>query len=165
MQTIERTTLSELVGNEQYARKVLPFIRGEYFADRTERIVFEEIQKFVDKYNDLPNQNALEVELDSRGDLNEDDYKRVLSVVKELESDDNANFEWLVETTEDFCKDKAVYNAIVDGIKIIDGKDKKRGVDALPSILTDALAVGFDNRVGHDYIHDADARLLKEVCD
>jgi KaiC/GvpD/RAD55 family RecA-like ATPase len=159
MTTIEQTILTNLIYNEDYTRKVLPFIRGDYFSDRTERTVFEEIQKFVDKYNDLPNQNALEVELDSRSDLNEDDYKRVLSVVKELEKDDNANFDWLVETTEDFCKDKAVYNAIVDGIKIIDGKDKARGVDALPSILTEALAVGFDNRVGHDYLCDADSRF------
>ena len=159
MTTIEQTILTNLIYNEQYTRKVLPFIRGDYFSDRIERTVFEEIQKFVDKYNDLPNQNALEVELDSRGDLNEDDYKRVLSVVKTLEADDNANFDWLVETTEDFCKDKAVYNAIVDGIKIIDGKDKARGVDALPSILTEALAVGFDNRVGHDYLCDADSRF------
>ena len=158
MTTIEQTILANLIYNEQYTRKVLPFIKGDYFSDRTERTVFEEIQKFVDKYNDLPNQNALEVELDSRKDLNEDDYKRVLSVVKELQKDDNVIFDWLVQTTEDFCKDKAVYNAIVDGIAIIDGKDKKRGVDALPSILTDALAVGFDNRVGHDYLHDTDAR-------
>jgi len=159
MHTIEQTILTNLIYNEQYTRKVLPFIKGDYFSDRTERTVFEEIQKFVDKYNDLPNQNALEVELDSRNDLNEDDYKRVLSVVKTLEEDDNANFDWLVETTEDFCKDKAVYNAIVDGIKIIDGKDKERGVDSLPSILTEALAVGFDNRVGHDYLCDADSRF------
>ena len=158
MITIEKTILANLIHNEQYTRKVLPFIKGDYFSDRTERTVFEEIQKFVDKYNDLPNKNALEVELDSRKDLNEDDYKRVLSVVKELQKDDNVIFDWLVQTTEDFCKDKAVYNAIVDGIAIIDGKDKKRGVDALPSILTDALAVGFDNRVGHDYLHDTDAR-------
>ena len=159
MQTIEKTILANLIHNEQYTRKVLPFIKGDYFSDRTERTVFEEIQKFVDKYNDLPNQNALEVELDSRKDLNEEDYKRVLSVVTELKKDDNVIFDWLVETTEDFCKDKAVYNAIVDGIAIIDGKDKKRGVDALPTILTDALAVGFDNRVGHDYLHDTDARF------
>ena len=158
MQTIEKTILANLIHNEQYTRKVLPFIKGDYFSDRTERTVFEEIQKFVDKYSDLPNQNALEVELDSRKDLNEDAYKRVLSVVKELQKDDDVIFDWLVETTEDFCKDKAVYNAIVDGIAIIDGKDKKRGVDALPTILTDALAVGFDNRVGHDYLHDTDAR-------
>ena len=159
MQTIEKTILANLIHNEQYTRKVLPFIKGDYFSDRTERTVFEEIQKFVDKYNDLPNQNALEVELDSRKDLNEEDYKRVLSVVTELKKDDNVIFDWLVETTEDFCKDKAVYNAIVDGIAIIDGKDKKRGVDALPTILTDALAVGFDNRIGHDYLLDTDERF------
>jgi len=157
--TIEQTALNNLIHNEPYARKVLPFIKGDYFSDRTERIVFEEIQKFVDKYNALPNQNSLEVELDSRKDLSEEDYKRVLSVLKSLKSDDDVNFEWLVETTEQFCKDKAVYNAIVDGIKIIDGKDKARGVDALPSILTDALAVGFDNRVGHDYLLDSESRF------
>ena len=159
MTTIEQTALNNLIHNEPYARKVLPFIKGDYFSDRTERIVFEEIQKFVDKYNALPNQNSLEVELDSRKDLSEEDYKRVLSVLKSLKSDDDVNFEWLVETTEQFCKDKAVYNAIVDVIKIIDGKDKARGVDALPSILTDALAVGFDNRVGHDYLLDSESRF------
>ena len=158
MQTIERTTLSELVGNEQYARKVLPFIKKEYFSDRTERIVFEEIQKFVEKYNALPTKSTLEIEIDSRRDLNEGDILRVLTVVKELENDKNVNFDWLVETTEKFCKDKAVYNAIVEGISIIDGKDKERTADAIPSILTDALAVGFDNSVGHDYLLDAEAR-------
>ena len=157
--TIEKTILANLIHNEQYTRKVLPFIKGDYFSDRTERTVFEEIQKFVDKYNDLPNQNALEVELDSRKDLNEDDYKRVLSVVKELQKDDNVIFDWLVETTEDFCKDKAVYNAIVDGINIIEGKDRNRDVGSIPSILTDALAVGFDNHVGHDYLLDAESRF------
>ena len=159
MQTIERTTLSELVGNEQYARKVLPFIKKEYFSDRTERIVFEEIQKFVEKYNALPTKSTLELEIDTRRDLNEDDIKRVLNVVKELENDKDVNYEWLVETTEKFCKDKAVYNAIVEGISIIDGNDKERSADAIPSILTDALAVGFDNSVGHDYLLDADARF------
>ena len=156
--TIEQTTLTNLVYNEDYARKVLPFLKVDYFSDKTERVVFEEIQKFAEKYNALPNKTSLQVELESRKDLNEDDYKRVLSVIKELKKDDDVNFEWLVETTEQFCKDKAVYNAIVDGIAIIDGKDKKRGVDALPTILTDALAVGFDNRVGHDYLHDTDER-------
>ena len=157
--TIEKTILANLIHNEQYTRKVLPFIKGDYFSDRTERAVFEEIQKFVDKYNDLPNQNALEVELDSRKDLNEGDYKRVISVVKELQKDDNVIFDWLVETTEDFCKDKAVYNAIVDGINIIEGKDRNRDVGSIPSILTDALAVGFDNHVGHDYLLDAESRF------
>ena len=159
MATIEQTALANLIHNEQYARKVLPFIKGDYFSDRTERILFEEIQKFVEKYNALPNKNSIEVELDSRKDLNEDDFKRVIEVVRSLKKDDDVNFDWLVETTEQFCKEKAVYNAIVDGIKIIDGKDKSRGADAIPSILTDALAVSFDNAVGHDYFDDSDKRF------
>ena len=159
MQTIERTALSELIANEDYARKVLPHMRGDYFSDRSERIVFEEIQKFVEKYNSLPNKTSIEIEIDNRRDLNEQDVKAVIDIIKSLEKDDDANLEWLVETTEKFCKDKAVYNAIVEGIQIIDGKDKHRNVDAIPSILTDALSVGFDNSVGHDYLLDADARF------
>ena len=134
-------------------------MRGDYFSDRSERIVFEEIQKFVEKYNSLPNKTSIEIEIDSRRDLNEQDVKSVIDVVKSLEKDEDANLEWLVETTEKFCKDKAVYNAIVEGIQIIDGKDKHRNVDAIPSILTDALAVGFDNSVGHDYLLDAQSRF------
>ena len=158
-QTIERTTLSELVGNEQYARKVLPFIKSEYFSDRTERIVFEEIQKFVEKYNALPTKSTLEIEIDTRRDLNENDISRILETVKSLKADKEVNYEWLVETTEKWCKGRAVYNAIVEGISIIDGKDKTRGADSIPSILTEALAVGFDNHVGHDYLEDSESRF------
>ena len=159
MQTIERTALSELITNEDYARKVLPHMKRDYFSDRSERIVFEEIQKFVEKYNSLPNKTSIEIEIDNRRDLNEQDVKAVIDVIKSLEKDDDANLEWLVETTEKFCKDKAVYNAIVEGIQIIDGKDKNRNVDAIPNILTDALSVGFDNSVGHDYLLDAQSRF------
>ncbi len=158
MQTIERTALTQLVTNEKYARKVLPFIKGDYFSDKTERTVFEEITKFVDKYNTIPTQTSLEIEVQSRKDLNEHEYNKVVEVIKTLETTD-VDFEWLVDTTEKFCKDKAVYNAIVEGIQIIDGKDKSRDADAIPSILTDALAVGFDNSVGHDYLLDADSRF------
>ncbi len=158
-QTIERTTLSQLVSNEDYARKVLPHIKADYFNDKTERTVFEEIQKFVERYNALPTKSTLEIEIDTRRDLNEEDVKRVITVLTELDVDKDANFEWLIETTEKFCKDKAVYNAIVEGISIIDGKDKNRTADAIPSILTDALAVGFDNRVGHDYLEDSPERF------
>ena len=158
-QTIERTTLGQLLTNEEYARKVMPHMKMDYFSDRTERTVFEEIQKFVERYNALPTMDTLEIEIDTRRDLNEDDIKRVLTVVKELSVDNDVNSDWLVETTEKFIKDKAVYNAIVEGISIIDGKDKNRGADAIPSILTDALAVGFDNRVGHDYLLDSEERF------
>ena len=157
-QTIERTALTQLVTNEEYARKVLPFLKGDYFSDKTERTIFEEISKFVDKYNKIPTQTSLEIEVQSRKDLNETDYSKVVDVIKTLKPTD-VDFDWLVDTTEKFCKDKAVYNAIVEGISIIDGKDKKRDADAIPSILTDALAVGFDNRVGHDYLEDTGERF------
>ena len=157
--TIERTVLAQLVSNEEYTRKVLPFLKGDYFSDKSERIVFEEITKFVEKYNKIPTKTSLEIEVQSRKDLNEADFKSVISLVKSLQKDENVNFQWLVDTTEDFCKDKAIYNAIVEGIQIIDGTDKNRGPDAIPSILSDALAVGFDNRVGHDYLLDSDSRF------
>ena len=156
-QTIERTALTQLVNNEDYARKVLPHMKRDYFSDKTERTVFEEIAKFVDKYNKIPTQTSLEIEVQGRKDLNEEEFKKVVAVIQTLDSTD-VDFEWLVNTTEQFCKDRAVYNAIVEGIQIIDGKDKHRDADAIPSILTDALAVGFDNRVGHDYLLDSDER-------
>ena len=157
-QTIERTTLTQLVTNEKYARKVLPFMKGDYFSDKIERTVFEEIIKFVDKYNKIPTQTSLEIEVQGRKDLNEEEYKKVVAVIQTLSSTD-VDFDWLVDTTEQFCKDKAVYNAIVEGISIIDGKDKNRGPDSIPNILTDALAVGFDNSVGHDYLVDSESRF------
>ena len=156
-QTIERTALGQLVSNEEFARKALPHMRGDYFSDKTEKTIFEEITKFVDKYKKIPTQTSLEIEVQSRKDLNEEEYKKVVAVIQTLESTD-VDFDWLVDTTEQFCKDKAVYNAIVKGIQIIDGKDKNRDVSAIPSILTDALAVGFDNAVGHDYLLDSDSR-------
>ncbi len=133
-------------------------MKRDYFSDRTERTIFEEITKFVDKYNKIPTQTSLEIEVQGRKDLNEDDYKKVVAVIQTLSSTD-VDFDWLVDTTEKFCKDKAVYNAIVEGISIIEGKDKDRGPDAIPSILTDALAVGFDNAVGHDYLDDSESRF------
>ena len=158
IQTIERTALTQLVVNEQYARKVIPFLKSEYFSDKTERTIFEEISRFVDKYNKIPTQTSLEIEVQSRKDLNETEYSKVVAVIKTLNPKE-VDFDWLVNTTEQFCKDRAVYNAIVEGIQIIDGKDKKRDADAIPSILSDALAVGFDNRVGHDYLVDTIERF------
>ena len=156
-QTIERTTLSNLIYNENYARKVLPFIKGKYFEVREERIIFEEISNFVDKYKKIPTQTSLEIEVGERKDLSEIEYKKVVDIIKTLNPVE-VDFDWLVDHTEKFCKDKAIHNAIVDGISIIDGRDKNRTPDSIPSILTDALAVSFDNAVGHDYIDDADSR-------
>ena len=168
-QTIEKTTLSNLISNERYARKVLPFIKETYFGVREEKVVFEEITKFVDKYNKIPTQTTLEIELENRQDLTEIEHKKVVKLIQSLSGYDettgeikpvtDVDFEWLVDTTEKFCKDKAIYNAIVEGISIIDGKDKNRSADAIPSILTDALGVCFDNAVGHDYFDNAEDRF------
>ena len=157
-QTIERTTLTNLIYNEDYARKVLPFIKSNYFDEREDQIIFEEISNFVDKYQKIPTQTSLEIEVGERKDLNETEHKKIVDIIKALNPIE-VDFEWLVDTTEKFCKDKAIYNAIVDGIRIIDGKDKKRTPDAIPEILTDALSVSFDNSVGHDYIEDAEERF------
>jgi len=158
MKNIEKTILANLISNEQYARKVLPFLKPEYFQDNNESIVFEEISKFAIKYSKLPTSISLQVELDNRKDLNEQTYKDITSLVETLQAEP-VDEQWLLDTTETFCKDKAVYNAVIDGISIIEGRDKKRKPDALPSLLTDALAVSFDNRVGHDYFKDAEARF------
>ena len=156
-QTIERTTLSNLVYNEPYARKVLPFIKPEYFSDRHERVVFEEINLFMEKYGNQPTKEALSIELDNRKDLNEDEFKSVQQIVETL-SNAQVDMQWLVDTTEKFCKDKAVYNAILNGIQIIEGKDKQHTAEAIPSILSEALAVAFDQNVGHDYVENGEER-------
>ena len=158
MKNIEQTILANLISNEEYARKVLPFLKPEYFQNNNEKIVFEEISKFAIKYSKLPTSISLQVELDNRKDLNEQVYKDITTLVETLNAEPVDN-QWLLDTTETFCKEKAVYNAVVDGISIIEGRDKKRKPDALPSLLTDALAVSFDNRVGHDYFKDAEARF------
>lgn len=158
MKNITLTILENLIHNEDYARKVLPFIKEEYFTDRNEKIVFSEIVSFSEKYSRFPTLTSLEVELDSRKDLTEQNYKDIKEVVNSL-TNDEVDQEWLIDTTEKFCKDRAIYNAVVDGISIIEGRDSNRKPDALPSLLTDALAVSFDNRVGHDYIEDASSRF------
>ena len=120
-QTIERTILSNLINNEEFARKVLPFIKADYFDVKEERIIFDEIQNFVDKYNKPSTQTALEIEVSNRKDLNEIEHKKIVDIIKTLKPE-SIDFDWLVDTTEKFCKDKAIYNAIVEGVGIIDGK-------------------------------------------
>jgi len=158
MKNITLTILENLIANEDYARKVLPFLKEEYFQDRNQRVVFNEINSFALKYSKLPTKTSLEVELDNRKDLSEQQYKDITNIISNF-TEDSVDSEWLTDTTEKFCKDRAIYNAVVDGISIIEGRDSSRKPDALPSLLTDALSVSFDNRVGHDYIEDASDRF------
>ena len=155
---IEQTIISSLFYKEEYTRKVLPFIKEEYFGNRVEQLLFGEIFKFVEKYNNLPTKDAMLIELGSRKDINEEELNHLKDYVVAIENT-KSDEQWLTETTEKFCKDRAVHNAVLSGIKILDGKDKKQTAEAIPHILSDALAVSFDKSVGHDYIEDADDRF------
>ena len=157
MERIERTALSNLIHNEEYTRKVLPFVKQEYFADRLEGILFSEIYKFVEKYNSLPTKEALSIEINSNKNVNEDEYKKITDILSTL-SKEPINTEWLLETTEKFCKDRAIHNAILGGIQIIDGKDKTHTPEYLPELLSGALSVSFDQKVGHDYLLESQQR-------
>ena len=157
MERVETTIIRSLAFNEEYSRKVLPFIRTEYFTDYTEKVVFEEVCKFIFKYNKLPTREVIGVEIENRTDLNENTYKEVTEYVSKLD-DSHLDVKWLCDTTEKWCRDKAIYLALMESISIVDGKDSKKTKDAIPSILSDALAVSFDTNVGHDYLQDYDRR-------
>ena len=153
MEQIEFLILKNLIHNEKYLRKSIPFIKSEYFEDPHQKMVYEEIFSFVEKYNELPTKEVLSIEVEKRDDINEDSFKSVTHLISCLDESPVEN-EWLIDTTEKWCRDRAIYLALLDSIAIADGKDDKKGRDAIPSILSDALAVSFDNHIGHDYLQD-----------
>ena len=155
---IEITILSNLLSNEDFTRKAIPFIKEEYFSNRQEKILFTEIFKFVDKYNNLPTKETIVIEITQRKDINEDEFKTIKELVNTLH-DEKPDLQWLLDTTEKFCKDRAVHNAVLDGIKIIDNRDKTRSPEAIPSILSEALSVSFDKNIGHDYLGQSEQRF------
>ena len=155
---IETEILSNLINDEEYVRKVIPFIKEEYFSDVEDRKVFSVVKEFVTKYNSPPSKSALLISLQEDRSVSEDLYVKCETVINSLNPDEKNDKNWLIDETENFCKDKAVYNAIMQSIQIIDGSEKELSKDALPNILSDALSVGFDNNVGHDYIENAKER-------
>ena len=155
---IELTILSNFFYNEDFTRKALPFVKTDYFTNRTERLLYEEIDKFVQQYKNLPTKETILIEFGNRKDINEEELRNVKELVNSFVNE-QSDLQWLLDTTEKFCKDRAVHNAVLSGIKILDGKDKQQQPEAIPSILSDALAVSFDNHIGHDYINDAEARF------
>ena len=158
MERIESTIIQNLVFNEDFSRKVLPFVREEYFENYHERIIFTEISKFIVKYNTLPTTSALLIEVENRTDLNDEVYKQTVESLSKLEHAPNDK-QWLIDTAEKWCRDRAIYLALVESISIADGgEEQKKGRDAIPSILSDALAVSFDNHIGHDYLNDYEER-------
>ena len=154
---IEETILRNLIYNEQYYRKVVPFIKADYFQEYHEKIVFEEIADFAAKYDKVPTKEVLTINLQNRGDLTEETFKDSVQGINSL-SDDWVDYDWLLDATEKWCQDRAIYLALIQSIKIADGGDKKFTKGAIPSILQDALAVSFDEHIGHDYIEQSSDR-------
>ena len=157
MERIETTILRNLIFNEEYSRKVIPFIQPTYFEKRTEKIIYEEITKFIVKYGSSITIEALNIETENRTDLTEGEVKEVRDINNSL-TDSIVENQWLIDTTEKWCRDRAIYLALMESIALADGEDDKKGRDAIPSILSDALAVSFDNHIGHDYLQDYEER-------
>ena len=157
MDKIEFLILRNFLHNEQFTRKVLPFIKAEYFEDTSQKVIFEEILNFVQKYNQLATKEILSIEVENRKDINEDSFKQISNLIQNLD-DDPTEIDWLVNTTEKWCRDRAIYIALMESIHIADGKDEKKNRDSIPSILSDALAVSFDPNIGHDYLLDYEKR-------
>jgi len=157
MDRIETKILSNLIYDEKYARKVVPFIKENYFELLYEKVIFQEIHKFIMKYDDVPTKSILNIEVENRKDISDDMYQSSINLINEL-NEDKVDGQWLLDTTEKWCKDRAIYLALLDSVKIADGKDKTRSKDSIPSILSDALSVSFDDHIGHDYISDSESR-------
>ena len=157
MEVIESTILKNLVADETYMRKVIPYVKPEYFTQYSDKVLFEIVNEFVVSYGQPPTQEVLSIEVDNRKDLNEDSYKELQLKISDI-SNTEVQSKWLLDATEKWCKQRAVYLALLDSVKIADGKDDKRTEDAIPSILSEALAVSFDEHIGHDYIDDYERR-------
>lgn len=157
MEKVELLILKNLIYNENFVRKILPYLKSEYFQDYSQRVIFQEIEDFFSSYNQLPTKEAIEIEIENRTDLTEQSFKDCLRIVSELNYEPVED-EWVFQTTEKWCKDRAIYLALMESIQIADGGDSKRNRDAIPSILQEALSVSFDTHIGHDYIEDVDER-------
>ena len=158
MDSVEFLILKNLIHNEEYVRKVIPFLKAEYFEDLNQKVVFEEIISFVQEYNQPATKEVLCIEAEKRSDINDSSFKEITTLISNLD-DEPSEFEWLVNTTEKWCRDRAIYLALMESIQLADGKGEQKGRDAIPTILSEALAVSFDSHVGHDYLIDYEERF------
>lgn len=156
---LEHVIFSNLVSNEDYLRKVFPFIQRDYFSDTSDKVIFELIHDYINKYNRAPSKEALKVDLQLKDSISGDVYSNVEKTIDELAPDAMTNMNWLVDNTEKFCQDKALYNAVLESIKIMDDNQTQIPRSAIPKILQDALGISFDSQIGHDFIEDADERF------
>jgi len=157
---LEQTILKNLIYNEEYLRKVLPFLKSEYFTDRTDRTLYHEIASFTESYNSPPTIEALTLAIKERRNLTDDEVEKCETYLEEIgkTKGEESKIQWIVDRTEQFCQEKAIYNAVLGAISILEGKDKTQDKGAIPKVLSDALAVSFDNSVGHDYLENSDER-------
>jgi replicative DNA helicase len=158
MEKIEFLILRNLIYNEEYSRKVIPFIKDDYFEDQKQKIIFQEISSFIQQYNKLATKEILSIEVEKRSDINDTIFKEIVDMITSLE-DEVGELDWLIDSTEKWCRDRAIYLALMESIQLADGKSESKGRDAIPSILSDALSVSFDNHVGHDYLQDYEERF------
>ena len=160
MNRLEQTIIKNLIYNEEYVRKVLPFIRPDYFSDNTEKVVFKEIFEFINQYKNPPTHEALVINFTEKKTLTEPQVQEAIELLNKvhLDKDEPTETQWLIEQTEKFCQDKAIYNAIMESVSILDSKGEKRTKGEIPQLLSDALGVSFDNNIGHDYTQDYDSR-------
>lgn len=157
---IENVIFGNLVNNEEYARKVIPFLKSDYFTDNVDRAIFELVESYVAKYNTFPSKEALSIDLGNKTGLTDDQFKSAEGIISELAKSEDKDVTWLIDSTEKFCKDKALYNALMESIKLVDDSQRKDSISvgSIPQILTDALAVSFDQSIGHDFLDDSDSR-------
>jgi DnaB-like helicase C terminal domain len=156
--TIDTTILNHLITNEPYGRKVLPFLKDEYFQDRADKVLFNLAKQYITDYNAFPTKEALFIELSSLNDISEDVFTNVKGKIAEVQSEPKTDIQWLTDQTEKFCQEKAIYNGIYNSIKILDDKEGKLDKGTIPKLLQDALAVSFDTNIGHDFLEDWDSR-------
>jgi replicative DNA helicase len=155
---IEKAILSNLIYNDDYCRKVFPYIKEEYFDDNSLRKIFSTYTDYMNEYKEPPSIEALKISIDKRKDLNESSYKEVVTLIDELKVDKDTNEHFLINETEKFCQDKDLYNSIRRAILILDGQDKELDKGAIPKILSDSLGIGFDSHIGHDFLEDVESR-------
>jgi len=160
MNRLETTILKNLIYNEEFTRKVLPFLHEDYFTESSERVVFNHVHSFINKYKNLPSKESLIIELSDAKDLNEKQVRDSITLINaiEKEKDEKTEQKWLIEQTEKFCQDKAIYNAIMESVQILDNKMESKSKGEIPKLLSNALGVSFDSNVGHDYLNDSDSR-------
>ena len=157
MNEVEQLVIKNLLLDEEYVRKAMPFIKSEYFADTTGKKLFNVLSKYFIDYSAIPTKEALEIEVGQLKDISDDQHQEIVKAINNIDTE-KSEFEWILDTTEKWCKERALYLALMSSIKIAEGNDEQRAAGAIPSILSEALAVTFDNHIGHDYLEDYEER-------